>query len=205
MIIVFAPYCPEKEGTTPAPGMDLGYANNESMRRLFPEDWGFLLEHDLLPTTTNWYRQLELAVMSKPEAGFFTAMRWFGPPEMRWCVPEFDGVSTEVLSSWRFHRKHGRRLEKKHWGELQDITDHKNLPGGNPTSGIFLVSKSVWEEVGGFKRGFKFIDYDFHQRVCDAGYRGYLIRGLYFYHQRGALGKIDKFKRLMKMMAKRQT
>ena len=159
------------------------------MRRLLPEDWGFFLEHDLFPTTSNWYRHLELAVKSKPDAGFFTAMRWAGPPG--WLVPEFTKkVPKTKLHDWRFHRKYGRRVESNLWGQLKDITEYEKLSGGRPSAGIFLVSKSVWEDVGGFKNGFKDeqIDYDFHRRVRDAGYRGYLISGLYFYHQKGVLG-----------------
>jgi GT2 family glycosyltransferase len=197
MIIVFTPYCPNNEGKIPEPGMDLGYANNECMRRLLPKDWGFFLEHDLSPTTPNWYRHLEFAVKSKPEAGFFTAMRWTGPPG--WCVPNFKEVPLKQLLSWNFHRKYGQKLEDECWGKLQDITEYEKLPGGNASAGIFLVSKSVWEEVGKFKNGFKseHIDYDFHRRVRSAGYRGYLISGLYFYHQKGALGVTRKSKKVI--------
>lgn len=191
LIIVFTPYCPEEEGEFPMPGLDLGYANNECMCRLKSDDWGFFLEHDLFPTTPKWYRHLELAVKSCPEAGFFTAMRWPGPPEIEWCLPDF-GISRKRIDAmtWKDHRGYGQRLESDHWGDLKDVTESEKLPGGDPTAGIFLVSRRVWEEVDGFKSGFKSaqIDYDFHRRVRSAGYSIYLISGLYFYHQKGSLG-----------------
>jgi len=197
MIIVFTPYCPKNEGKSPKPGMDLGYANNECMSRLNPDDWGFFLEHDLLATTSNWYRHLELAVKSHPEAGFFTTLRWPGPKQSRWSIPDFSKSGKKVRAmTWKDHKKWSQKLEKRCWGDFQDVTVSEKLPGGNPTSGIFLLSRRVWKEVGGFKNGFKEaqIDHDFHRRVREAGYTIYLMRGLYFYHQKGFLGfgkKVD--------------
>lgn len=179
MIIAAIPYCPEHEGRKPEPGLDLGYAINELMERLRDDDWALILDHDLMITTRTWYRQLERAIREKPDAGFFTCLRW--PAVNTWSTP--GGV--ERTFDVRYHRQFGKTLAKANEGELVDVTDWTKLKPPEPTSGIFLVPKKVWREVGGFKNGFKQIDHNFHKRVADAGYRVYLMRDVYMYHMKG--------------------
>ena len=182
MIITSTPYCPVMEGAVPEPGRDYGHAINLVMERLRSDDWLFLYEHDLFLTTRTWYRSLERATLAKPDAGFFTVMRF--PAVTQWCAPiEAKAGQYDI----RYHRKLGAQLAKNYEGRIDDVTDYERLPSGLPTAGIFLVRKSVWSEVGGFKAGFKEekIDYDFHNRVRATGRRCYLIRDVYLFHAKG--------------------
>jgi len=188
MIVAGVPYCPEDEGTDPEPGMDLGYAMNKFMGMLGEDDWGFLIDHDLLFTTRVWYRQLEAVIRDKPDAGFFTVLRF--PTAVDWYKPKIkkDRSYTEDkvrrVFDLRWHRHIGKMLADKKFSEIQDVTEWERLKGGSKGAGIFLISKRVWHEVGGFKNGFKTekIDQDMYSRVRDAGRRIYLMKGFYMFH-----------------------
>lgn len=182
MIITSTPYCPASEGAAPEPGRDYGYAINCVMERLREHDWLFLYEHDLFLTTRTWYRRLERAVLQKPNAGFFTVMRY--PAVTAWSAPQEAKPGQYDI---RYHRKLGAQIEKAYEGRVDDVTEYEKLPSGLATAGIFLVKKAVWAEVGGFKAGFKEekIDYDFHNRVRATGRKCYLIRDVYMFHAKG--------------------
>lgn len=186
MIIAATPYCPVAEGAHPEPGRDYGYAINCFFERLRDDDWGFLMEHDVTPPTTRgWYRSLERAVLALPEAGFFTVMRW--PAVSKWSQPREVTPKKNEQYDVRYHRRIGEELARKYKGQIDDVTEYEKLESGCPTAGIFLCSKKVWAEVGGFKSGFKEekIDYDFHLKVRSTGRRIYLLRDVYFFHAKG--------------------
>jgi GT2 family glycosyltransferase len=182
MIIAAIPYCPANEGKPkPEPGKDLGYAINQFFDRLRPGDWGLILDHDLMLTTRDWYRRMERAVLTHPDAGFFTTMRY--PAVNLWSVPA--GIDKKKIYDIRYHRQLGKHIAEIHEGKIVDVTDWKKLKPAAPTSGIFLVARNVWKKIGGFKNGFKHIDHDFHKRVMDSGLRCYLMRDVYMYHAKG--------------------
>lgn len=185
MIVTGTPYCPVGEGANPEPGRDYGYAINCFFDRLRDDDWGFLVEHDLHFTTRHWYRALERALAAKPATGFFTAMRW--PAVSSWSAPAEARPTKAEKYDVRYHRRLGEEIAKKYQGQIDDVTEYEKLESASPTAGIFLVSKRVWAEVGGFKSGFKEerIDHDFHHKVRATGRRIYLLRDVYFYHAKG--------------------
>lgn len=202
MIHTTIPYCPLTEGSVPEPGKDLGYAINQTFERLHDDDWLFNLDHDVVLTTRHWYRSLERAVERYPDAGFFTVMR--APAICEWAVPvEFtEGRNNFDEVYWqrkgirmdrrnfkldvRFYRDIGERVAKNYVGQIADITDPDKLKGGVPNGGLFLISKRVWKQLGGFKPGFKDeqIDFDMHYRVRDAGLRAFLIQDVFLHHQK---------------------
>jgi hypothetical protein len=179
------PYCPVKEGATPEPGMDYGYAINECMSRLRDDDWGFIFDHDCHLTTRFWFRALERAVIAHPDAGLMTTMRW--PAVSTWSAPSEARPRGAEQYDIRYHRKLGEQIARKYQGRVDDVTAFEALPSASPTAGIFLIPKRVWAEVGGFKSGFKAerIDHDFHIKVRATGRRCLLIRDVYFYHAKG--------------------
>jgi GT2 family glycosyltransferase len=180
VIVTAIPYCPDGEGKSTLKGTDLGYAINETAKRLRPEDWLFVFDHDMFFTTRIWYRQIERHVREEPQAGFFTTMRY--PASNLWSMPREIGPKQFDI---RYHRSIGGLLAKQYAGQRQDVTDYKKLDPPTPTAGIFLFSKVVWTEVGGFKRGFKRIDHDFHRRVRATGRRIFLMRDVYLFHAKG--------------------
>lgn len=173
------------EGAHPEPGRDYGYAINCFFERLRDDDWGFVVEHDLHWTTRTWFRALERAVLALPRAGFFTVMRW--PAVSSWSAPKEAAPAKSERNDILYHRRLGTALEKKYKGQIDDVTEYERLESGSPTAGIFLMSKAVWAEVGGFKSGFKEerIDHDMHQKVRSSGRRCYLLRDVYFFHAKG--------------------
>lgn len=175
MIIAMIPYCPVNEGSVPGPGKDFGWAINQCFERLRDDDWLLVLDHDLMFTTRDWYRRLELAVARYPDAGFFTLMRAPSSEITRYSQPPGVNANSDDMA---YHWKFGKRLAEVEDGKIEDIT------GKECTAGIFLMSKQVWLQVGGFDNGFKAeqIDYAMHRKVVAAGLRAYLIRDVYMFH-----------------------
>lgn len=179
-ILITVPYCPRHSGSVPEPGMDLGYAINQIMERLAPNDWAFLLDHDLTWFTD--YRPFLLsAIKAQPDAGFFTCYRYPASKRKPWLQPHEITRRTYDL---RYHKAVAKQLAYSYGNELQDVTKWEKLPGGSPGAALFLLSKRAWARVGGFKPGFKKegIDYDFHVRIREAGMRAYLMKSVYCYH-----------------------
>jgi len=155
---------------------NLGAAYNQAMS-LVPEDgWACFLDHDMMLTTREWYRQLEEAVTAFPDTGAFVA------------------VTNRIAASWQraqeadldnhdiaYHRKIGRaRLAQR---TLLDITMTQGFGGV-----LFCLSKSAWREAGGFVDGLFCVDHQMHFALRRAGRRVYLLESLYVYHWRRAFG-----------------
>lgn len=154
--------------------MNLGRAYNEAMS-LAPEDaWLVFLDHDMMLTTREWFRQIEEAIRFKPDAGAFVACA-------NRIAPEWQKAGPVNIHEIRHHRSFGKERLKVR--TLLDVTDTKGFGGV-----LFAVSKASWREVGGFRDGMLCVDHGMHFALRDAGKRIYLIEGLYVYHWRRAFG-----------------
>ena len=177
MIIAASPYAPSKQ---------LGTAYNQFMARLWPDDWGCLIDHDAMFTTTIWHAQMVEAIKTKPDAGLFVPRtNRIGCGWMK--LPGVSPKNHDML----YHRKIGWDLSEKHGGDvLTDVTIWEEQPSKKPLSGVLmLISKDVWNLVGGFKPGFLTVDNDMHSRIRKAGLKVYLMESVYIYHYYRALGR----------------
>lgn len=153
---------------------NLGQAYNRAMELLPDDGWAAMMDHDAMPTTREWYRQIVDAIEFRPDAGAFVAMtNRIAAPWQR-CG---DRNSHDILQ----HRAFGHdRLKVR---SLLDITDTKGWGGV-----LFALSKATWREVGGFVDGMACVDHCMHFAIQNTGKRIYLIEGLYVYHFRRADG-----------------
>lgn len=157
-----------------ATDMNLGRAYNEAMALLPDDAWAVLLDHDMMLTTREWYRQIEEAIACRPDAGAFTAVT------NRIAAP-WQQVGEREGHDIARHRRFGkRRLAVR---TLLDITDTKGFGGV-----LMCLSKQAWQEVGGFVDGLLCVDHQMHFALRAAGRRNFLIEGLYLYHWRRAFG-----------------
>lgn len=157
-----------------AADMNYGRACNEAMSLLPDDAWGCILDHDAMLTTREWYRQLQEAIRFKPDAGAFAAVT------NRIAAP-WQQVGDRNNHDIVHHRRCGsERLQVR---TLLDITDTKGFGGV-----LICLSKIAWREVGGFVDGMLCVDHQMHFALKRAGYRNYLIEGLYLYHWRRAFG-----------------
>lgn len=151
-----------------------GRACNDSMG-LLPEDaWLIVMDHDAMPTTREWYRQIAEAIAFKPEAGAFVAMT------NRIAAP-WQRIGDRNYHDMLQHRRFGEERLKVR--TLLDITDTKGWGGV-----LFALSKQTWREVGGFVDGMACVDHCMHFAIQKTGKRIYLMEGLYVYHFRRADG-----------------
>lgn len=148
---------------------NLGRAYNDAMCLLDAHDWACFLDHDAMPTTGRWHAQLVEAIESQPDAGAFVAMTNRIASSWQRCGPDGNDVA--------IHRKFGADRVKVR--TLLDITHTKGFGGV-----MFAVSKSTWQQVGGFADGLGCVDHSLHFKLQDAGKRVWLVEGLYVYHWR---------------------
>lgn len=152
------------------PGKQLGFAYNRAMETI--KDWVLFLDHDVLLCNPAWYTICQEAIKQVGhKAGFIT------------CMTNRIGNSAQQDTRCRGHDikqhlLHSVALQMTHKGKLQEtsITD-------TPFSGfLILTHKQAWKDAGGFTDGFLGVDNAYYRAVSNAGYKTYIIRGLYAYH-----------------------
>jgi len=155
---------------------NLGRAYNRAMSLLPADAWACLFDHDAMPTTREWYRQLVEVIEHRPDVGMLTAAtNRIASPWQR--AAEADRDNHDMA----YHRKLGAaRLERR---TLLDVTDTKGLGGV-----LMCLSRRTWEQAGGFVDGMFCVDHMMHFAVARAGLRVYVLESLYVYHWRRAHG-----------------
>jgi GT2 family glycosyltransferase len=130
------------------------------------DDWALIVDHDTLFTTTHWFGQV-ISATKKGDALLTCVMNKSGNP------PQKIDCNSDSLEE---HFKKGRELYEQYGSEMEKIS-------GEFCAAFMLFPKKIWEDVGGFKSGFRGIDYDFFKRVGDK-YPIKLLKGLYIYHRK---------------------
>lgn len=154
------------------PGRRLGYAVNRFMRRV--EDWALILDWDVALVNVHWYDICLRAVAQVGHtAGLISCMtNRIGCPLQR----DKGAPGSDVLDD---HRAHALKVEEQMGAGMEDVTDSQFKLSGL----FFLTHRQAFDAVGPVPDD-KFIGMDnwYHDRIKEAGYRIYLIRGLYCYH-----------------------
>lgn len=155
---------------------NLGAAYNASMELLPDDGWACFLDHDMMLTTREWYRQLVEVIEFLPKAGAFTAVtNRIGAHWQR--AIEADRNNHDI----KYHRELGqKRLARR---SVLDVTQTKGFGGV-----LICVSKQAWRDAGGFADGLLCVDHSLHFGLVRAGYSVYLLESLYVYHWRRAFG-----------------
>lgn len=151
---------------------NLGAAYNAAMELLRDDQWAAFIDHDAWWTTREWYAQIVEAVDFRPEAGAFTAMA-----NRIGCDWQKAGDPDNYDMRW--HRAFGE--ERRHTRTLLDITETSGMGGV-----VIVVSKAAWRASGGFPDGMLCVDHQFHFALERAGWRVFVIEGLYVGHWRRA-------------------
>lgn len=151
---------------------DLGRAYSEAFARVRDDDWVCLLDHDAMFTTYDWYKQLTEAVEHAPgSTGLITGVT------NRIGNLDQKALDAPISHDIRIHREFGTRRALEHGAALTDVT------GGKPVSGVVMcIPKRAWLSIGEPPRAFLGVDNWIHLALRSAGYRIFLMRGLYLYH-----------------------
>lgn len=154
------------------PGPHLGKAYNRAMKTV--KDWVLFIDHDVfVHLNPQWYEICQQAIKQVGhEAGFITCMtNRIGTPMQRKSPPyETDDI-----------REH-MGIAKDLWGEFG--TTLQEIPSSDPPfSGFFILThRKAWDAVGGVVDGFYGVDNDLSWKMDKAGYKRYIMKGLYVYH-----------------------
>jgi len=156
----------------------LGKAYNLAMRTV--SDWVLFMDHDILHLNPHYY-DVCLAVIKKVghEAGWISCMTNRIACEAQWCreAPKNDDIMS--------HMKHAKVLWEKYGPALIEVGNGNMYKMALFTgfSGFFMLThKKAWEKVGGFGKGFLGVDNDYYMALIKAGYKTYVMPGIYVYH-----------------------
>lgn len=149
---------------------NLGRAYNEVLEAAAPGSWVAFLDHDAMPTTPRWNRQLREAIAFRPDAGAFVAMT------NRIASP-WQRCGDALTDDYAAHRRIG--FERAKVRTLLDVSGTKGWGGV-----LFAVSRDAWLECGGFADGLGCVDHSLHFGLQRIGRKAWLVEGLYVYHWR---------------------
>lgn len=199
--------------------LNLGAAYNRCLGLLGPEDWAIFMDHDAMPTTPQWYRQIVEAIAFRPQAGAFVAMaNRIGPTWQQVDCPAcFNAERRQIRQfeeqygrgSWTLRETQPRNYRYPPKRPLppcaacHDMRAHRDLGAQRlkvrtllditDTKGwggvLFAVSVHAWRQTRGFADGLFCVDHSLHFQLQALGYRTYLIEGLLVYHWRRAAPK----------------
>jgi hypothetical protein len=158
---------------------DLAEAYNLAMQGA-TSDWVLLLDHDVfLACNPYWYEICLEAVRKVDEkTGLLTCVT---SPRTK-VNSGLQNAKVNVKGEDIKEHIQGAKQSWEDYGvELEEIKEYR-------LAGFFmLVNKRIWEKIL-FKdqgKGVNKIDWDYCDRLLEAGYKIYKMRGLYVYHHRG--------------------
>jgi hypothetical protein len=137
------------------------------------EEWVGFQDHDKMFLNHHWHGLFESAIKKADNPGLITCMtNRVGCPLQR--VSNVDRYNHDIF----YHRRVAENKHNEFGDELIDITDSQF----NPSALVFTTSKKAWKHVGGFDNGFLGVDTKYAGRLKKAGYKIYMMPGLYVYH-----------------------
>jgi len=160
-LTVITPYLPKK---------NLGHAYNVAME----SSDGWVIFHDddvFLRTQPKWYDICIAAIEQVGhDAGFITCVtNRIACPQQR-CVdaPKGNDLIKHIeYAEQRYHK----------WGNAV-----VEIPRVKPSGFFFITNTTVWNNAGKFPPGFLGVDNRYANQVKKAGYKVYMMEGLYVYH-----------------------
>lgn len=152
---------------------NIGVSYNNTMKLIGSKDWVCFLDGDAVHTSTYFGSRIEEVIEKNFEYSLFTCYtNRVGCPYQ--IAPDVDRKSNDQL----YHRNIGEQLWNKNKTSVMDITNKQELSGV-----LILISKKIWEDVGGFKENKMLtVDNDIHRKVRTFGGKVGLMKGIYVQH-----------------------
>jgi len=149
---------------------NLGAEYNRIMKNI--SDWVLFIDHDILLLTRHWYHATLAAIKRHGhDAGWISGVtnRIFCPDQRIAPAVDHDDVIGHIQFANDLYETHGDKTREP--------------TSGIPFSGFFILThKQAWEKVGGFSNGFLGVDNDYWNKLVGAGYKTYIMPGIYMYH-----------------------
>ena len=164
VIDVHVPYEPGKA--------NFGAACNRIMEET-KHEWVLLLDHDVLLLHEKWYVICQEAIRTlssktSDKIGWISAVTNYSPLQCQLSpgCPQSTDISDHV--------KWAHESQKRNRAVICACNDDY--------AGFFmLTNKEAWIAAGGFRNDF-FIDVDYSRKLAEAGYKKYILPGLYAWH-----------------------
>lgn len=154
----------------------LGAAYNIAMETV--DDWVLFLDHDVLNVNPHYFEACLSAIQRVGHrAGWITCRtnRIGCPHQLDKTAPQGDDIMA--------HMAHAGKLWQQYGDKLQMIDTTQTIKPANKFSGLFILThKEAWEKAGKFKDGFLGVDNDYYDKIIKAGYKSYVLPGIYVYH-----------------------
>lgn len=163
MIYYFVPYSTEK---------NLGKAYNQHMT-LLPkdDDWGVLMDGDIMFLTFDWGHQIAKAIEDNPDAGIISC---YTNRISKRKAQLYEVNSPNIL----VHREQATRFNAQFRGSYKKISQ-------NVSGFLMIIKKKTWKDAGKFpelKNTILDIDGLFSRRIRNLGKSIVLMRGIYVFH-----------------------
>lgn len=150
----------------------LAKAYNRAMERATSE-WVLFIDHDLFLCNKHWY---QICLKAIDQIGNETG--WISAVTNRIGNPAQKASGAPLSHDLREHCDFARQLYEKHGGKVERCK-------GAMSGFWILTNKTAWRKCGGFneaKKGLLGVDNHYSRALSIAGYKHYLIPGLYVYH-----------------------
>jgi GT2 family glycosyltransferase len=152
---------------------NLGAAYNRLMMTV--EDWVCFLDHDILNLNPHWYQMILTAI----ERHGHTAGLITGVTNAIACPIQLCRDAPQDMDLQK-HMAYAKQRYQTH-GDTTKLVIPEKMP--LPFSGfMFITHKDAWRKAGGFTDGFLGVDNRYHEAVIAAGFKTYVLPGLYVFH-----------------------
>jgi len=156
---------------------DISEGINRSVEAVPDDAWICIRDADTMFLT--WKQQWQLEeITQKTDFGLLGCLT-------NRCYPTYCMYEGKLSENYDilYHVDLAKRLEKEHWGEVEDAVELGSKDGseGLLYGQFLLFPKKVWKEVGGFQ-GHINHDFEFSRRVLKAGHRLGVATGVYIFH-----------------------
>ena len=192
---------------TLVPYMDEGDKNFAQTCNRFMElipddnDFAIIMDHDAMFTTHTWMNQVHGAIKRYPEANAFCAVTNRISAKFLWANVNKDD------NDMAYHFKRGGELSHTHGTDCAigpPPTKDERGWGGY----FFMIRKSAWKEIGGFRIGRSGgVDWNSYADLHAKGEQVHVLLGVYIYHwysnfnpegyAKGRKRKIKNFRKLV--------
>ena len=152
------------------PGKQLGECMNDYMQHV--EDWVLFLDHDVFLLNPHWY---DMCINIIKEVGYKAG--WISCKTNRigchWQRQEgIDNNNNDM----GYHLHKAKEIYDAFGNELFEPANY------GPFSGFFILThKAAWLDAGKFNKGW-LVDNPYSDAIQSAGYKRYIMKGLYCYH-----------------------
>jgi len=155
-------------------GKCIGSGYNEALTQHDDNDWLAIIDHDAMFTTGTWYQQMIKVIEENPNCKGLTGRVNRMATEEQMVI----GIDPNNMD-YGYHRKVGKYLSDKHYGESTCIKTPEHFSGT-----FFAVHIGTIKKLGGFDETGNQLRCDnlLQGKIVRAGHEFRVCNGIYIFH-----------------------